>query len=104
MKGISLMIKFNKEFFVGMTVGFSAGVVVGALVEKDKRSLKGISKELIRLSLLSVEKIKESVVRAKENFEDLTAEVQSELRHKAPEEEFQMPKKSKQASFAKVKV
>lgn len=82
------MIKFNKEFFVGLTVGFSAGVVVGALVEKDKRSLKGISKELVRVSLLSFEKFKEGVVRAKENFEDLTAEVKSEMRNKSVAENF----------------
>ncbi len=80
------MIKFNKEFFVGMTVGFSAGVVIGALVEKDKRSVKGLSKELIRLSLLSIEKIKEGVQRAKENFEDLSAEVKSEMQSHAVHE------------------
>jgi hypothetical protein len=87
------MIKFNKEFFVGMAVGFSAGVVVGAFVDKDKRSLKGISKELLRLSLLSFEKLKEGVVRAKENFEDLAAEVKSEIRENAVAENFTTPSK-----------
>ena len=77
------MIKLNKEFFTGLAVGFSAGVVAGALVEKDKRNVKGLGKELVRLSLLSFEKLKEGVVRAKENFEDLTAEVKSEMRSKA---------------------
>ena len=77
------MVKFNKEFFVGLTAGFGAGVVVGAFVDKDKRSVKGMSKELMRVSLLSFEKMKEGAVRAKENFEDLTAEVRSEMRNRA---------------------
>lgn len=87
------MIKFNKEFFVGLTVGFSAGVVVGALVDKDNRSVKGISKELVRASLLTFEKLKEGLVRAKENFEDLTAEVKSEMRSQSVAENLANVKK-----------
>jgi len=92
------VIKFNKEFFVGLTVGFSAGVVIGALVEKDKRSIKGLSKELMRVSLDSFEKLKEGIVRAKENFEDLTAEVKSEMRTKAAAEEIPFDQKETDAS------
>lgn len=80
--------KLNKEFFTGVTVGFGAGVLLGSLVDKEKRSVKGISKEFMRASILSMDKIKEGVVRAKENFEDLTAEVKSEIRNKSAGEDF----------------
>ncbi len=82
------MIKFNKEFFVGITLGFGAGVAYGAMVGKDKQSLKAMSKEVIRVTLLSYEKLKESIARARENFEDLTAEVKSEIQTKAVADAF----------------
>lgn len=88
------MIKLNKEFFTGLTLGFGAGVVVGTMFTKEKRSFKGLSKEIIRASLLSVEKIKESAVRFKENFEDITAEVENELKHKATTQEGQVRKET----------
>lgn len=75
--------KFDKEFFVGLTVGFGAGVVVGGLFEKEKRSVKGTGKEVLRRSMMSYEKMKEGVLRAKENFEDLAAEVKSEMQDHA---------------------
>ena len=76
------MIKFNKEFFVGLTLGFTAGVAVGAVNGKEKVNFKNISRSVIRSSLLALEKVKEVLVRTKENLEDLTAEVKTEIRSK----------------------
>jgi hypothetical protein len=51
------------------------------------------------MSFLSFEKLKEGVVRAKENFEDLTAEVKSEIRNKTVAEDFASTQETEPNAF-----
>jgi hypothetical protein len=69
----------KKGFITGFGLGFCAGLISREFVPGLGKTIRPTSKTILRLSITAVEKIRELMAKTKEEVEDLTAEVFSEL-------------------------
>jgi hypothetical protein len=74
--------KQKKQFILGFSIGLALGIIMRELSPDMKAMLKPMAKNLIRSTFTFVEKCREKISVFGEAVEDITAEVNYELKNK----------------------
>lgn len=77
-----MLVNDKKGFLMGFLTGFCAGLVSRELIPGLAKSIKPASKNILRAGITTMEGLREMLARAKEEVEDIAAEVFSELEEK----------------------
>jgi len=87
-------IQQKKDFILGFALGVGAGLITRDLIPGISKSIRPTIKLLIMNGITLVEKFRESMARAGETIEDLTAEVNLELKERPKKHKRGRPRKN----------